>query len=79
MSEYSLSVDWDSAQTLVKLFLKDDIESLKNSISAYKSYEQEGVIEDFQKEDLKYEQEVYQALIKVYNYYTAEQDHINGD
>ena len=77
MSEYSLSVDWDSAQTLVRLFLKDDIESLKNSISVYKSYEQEGVIKDFQKEDLKYEQEVYQALMKVYNYYTAEQDHIH--
>ena len=77
MSEYNLTVDWDSAQSLVKMFLKDDIETLKNSISAYKAYEQEGVIEAHQKEDLIYEQEIYQALIKVYNYYSAPQDHIN--
>lgn len=77
MSNYNISIDWDAAQSMLRTFLKEDIDSLKTDINNLQRLKSEGLLQNFHNEDLEYNMEVLPALIKVYNYYSAPQDHID--
>ena len=75
--KYNLTVDWDQVQHIIVDALKEDYDNLKKSSEALERLSVSDTFLDIQKEDLKYELEVKNALRTVINYYSKPQDWID--